>query len=102
MSGKFYSVGVGPGDPELVTLKAIKTIENSDLIVVPDSGDKKNVDLEIAGKWIKDKKILALSMPMTRDRSALDGYHEEAADNIAVFLDMGKQVSFLTLVDPSI
>lgn len=102
MSGKFYSVGVGPGDPELVTLKAIKTIENSDLIVVPDSGAKNNVALEIAGKWIKDKKILALSMPMTRDRSALDGYHEEAADNIAVFLDMGKQVSFLTLGDPSI
>ena len=43
MSGKFYSVGVGPGDPELVTLKAIKTIENSDLIVVPDSGAKNNV-----------------------------------------------------------
>lgn len=58
MSGKFYSVGVGPGDPELVTLKAIKTIENSDLIVVPDSGAKTMLLLRLLESGLKIRKSL--------------------------------------------
>lgn len=102
MTGKFYSVGVGPGDPELITRKAVRIIEESDLIAVPDSGSQNNVALEIAEKWISGKEVLALSMPMTRDQAELDRYHEEAAEHISVFLEQGRQVAFLTLGDPSV
>lgn len=102
MTGIFYSVGVGPGDPELITYKATKTIKNSDIIVVPDSGAGKNVALEIAKNWTVGKQIVSLSMPMMRNQCELEQYHTQAAQTIAQLLEEGKQVSFLTLGDPSI
>ena len=102
MKGKFFAVGVGPGDPSLLTLKAIETIEKSDKIVLPDSGAAENIALKITEKYIGDRDIIYVSMPMTKDRAVLDENHEQAAELIAGFLDEGLRVSFLTLGDPSI
>lgn len=102
MKGKFFAVGVGPGDPSLLTLKAIETIEKSDKIVLPDSGAAENIALKITEKYIGDRDIIYVSMPMTKDRAVLDENHEQAAELIAGFLDEGLCVSFLTLGDPSI
>ena len=46
--GKLYGVGVGPGDPELMTVKAIRTIERSDVIVVPGKKAEDSVAYQIA------------------------------------------------------
>lgn len=43
MKGKFYGIGVGPGDPELITLKAISAIEKADILICPDAGKGKRV-----------------------------------------------------------
>ena len=102
MNGKFYSVGVGPGDPMLITYKAVKTISMSDIIVVPNSGASENIALKIAREHIQGKKVVECDMPMIRDEKRLEEYHTAAADLIAGFLDQGKSVSFLTLGDPSI
>lgn len=102
MKGKFFAVGVGPGDPSLLTLKAIDTIEKSDKIVLPDSGAAENIALKITEKYIGDRETVYVPMPMTKDRAVLDENHERAADIIADFLDEGLAVSFLTLGDPSI
>ncbi len=100
--GKFWAVGVGPGDPELLTLKAARMIEESDVIAAPKSGAGKNVALEIAGKYLEGKPVVEVEMPMIRDEKALQSYHEAACDTLAELLDSGKTVAFLTLGDPGI
>lgn len=102
MKGKFYAVGVGPGDPELITLKAINTMKKSDVIAVPRSGASENIALKIAGEYIKDKTLLECDMPMIKDKDQLDRYHDQSAADIGRLLDEGKTVSFLTLGDPTI
>lgn len=102
MSGKFYAVGVGPGDPELITLKAVNIIKNSDIIVVPRSGAAENIAVKITREYITDKHVLESDMPMIKDKSLLDKYHDESASQIAKLLDYDKVVSFLTIGDPSI
>lgn len=102
--GKLYGVGVGPGDPELITLKAIRTIKESSIIAVPKSGDNEKVALNIAKSAIGElnKEIIELNMPMTRDKDILNDSHNKAAEVIIDYINEGKNVSFLTLGDPSI
>ncbi len=102
MRGKFFAVGVGPGDPELLTVKAIRTMKESDVIALPKSGASENIALKIAGEYIEGKEILECDMPMIKDKAELDRYHDRSADEIAALLDEGKTVSFLTLGDPAI
>lgn len=102
MNGKFFAVGVGPGDPELITLKAINTMRASDVIALPKSGASENIALKIAGEYIQDKMILECDMPMIKDKAELNRYHDKSAEDIGKLLDEGKNVSFLTLGDPAI
>jgi len=101
-NGKFYSVGVGPGDPMLITYKAVEKIKSSDIVVVPQSGATENIALKIALEHVQGKKILECDMPMTRDKDRLEASHIKATAEIEEFLKTGNQVSFLTLGDPSI
>lgn len=100
--GTLYGVGVGPGDKELLTLKAVRIIREADIIAVPKTGEGKRVALDIAADAVGDKPLLELEMPMTRDLSTLNAYHDSAADAIAAELNQGKSVAFLTLGDVSL
>lgn len=103
--GIFYGVGVGPGDPELMTLKAARLIRESGMIAVPKSGEGDRVAYDIALSSVPelgDKPVLELSMPMTRDRDALAESHRKAAALVEDALDRGTDVVFLTLGDPTI
>lgn len=105
MPGKLYGVGVGPGDPELLTLKAVRIIKEADLIVVPREEKGKSIAYQIAVQAVpelKEKEILSISMPMTKDAGILADSHEKGADSIAEQLEHGKQVVFLTLGDPTV
>lgn len=102
MNGKFFAVGVGPGDPELMTYQAVRIIQESDVIAVPESGGKQNLALQIAAGHLADKTICFFDMPMLKDKQALCAYHDRAADEISILLEQGKQVAFLTLGDPTI
>jgi len=99
-TGLLYGIGVGPGDPELLTLKAIITIHDCDMLAVPDSGAENQLALNIAQEHIAKKEIIQLKMPMTCDKAELYKSREAAADTICTKLDMGKSVGFLTLGDP--
>ncbi|XVG95133.1 precorrin-2 C(20)-methyltransferase [Eubacteriales bacterium KG127] len=106
-NGRFFAVGVGPGDPELMTVKAIKTIERADIIVIPTSGGKTNTAMKIAQEYVKDKEVVSCHMPMskkwaTEDWSKIEVFHNDSADVIANLLDEGKDVAFLTLGDPTV
>ena len=102
MKAKFYSVGVGPGDPKLITYKAVETIQACDVIALPRSGAAENAVLKIAAAHIKNKPTLFCDMPMIRNQAALEKHHNQAAADIAAYLDAGKNVAFLTLGDPAV
>lgn len=97
-----YGVGVGPGDPELLTLKAVRILQESDVIAVPDKGMGQKTAMNIVEAHIEGKEILNCETPMTRDRERLDVYYNKIADDICALLGSGKQVAFITLGDPSI
>lgn len=102
--GKLYGVGTGPGDSELMTLKAARLIRECDGIVLPDSG-KKNVAYEIAAgavPEIEEKEKIRVSMPMTRDRKRLEEAHRKGAETICAALERGMNLVFVTLGDPCI
>ena len=100
--GKLWGVGVGPGDPELLTVKAVRVLREADVIIVPDASSADKVALNIAKDYLKDKPVQFVKTPMVRDKAVMDAAHEQAADTICCLLDEGKQVAFLTLGDPAI
>lgn len=105
MAGKLYGIGVGPGDPELLTLKALKCIRDCDALAVPGTQKEETAAYKIviqAAPEIVQKECLELDMPMTKDREKLAISHREAFGRIQKALDQGKQVGFLTLGDPCI
>ena len=100
--GKLYSVGVGPGDPELLTAKAIRVLSECDIVAVPQSDGGGQTALDIAAQYIKGKTVRSFAMPMTHDRAARDASHDAAADAICALIGEGKTVAFLTLGDPTV
>ena len=103
--GRIYGIGVGPGDPELMTLKAVNLIRKADVIVVPGKDPKESVAYKIAAgaePEIAQKELLAISMPMTKDRELLAEAHRKGTDMLKEQIDLGKTVAFLTLGDPTI
>lgn len=100
--GKLWGVGVGPGDPELLTVKAVRVLREADVVIVPDASSGDKVALNIAKDYLKGKQIQFVKTPMVRDKAVMDAAHEQAADTISALLDDGKQVAFLTLGDPAI
>ena len=101
-TGKLYGVGVGPGDPELLTRKAERIIRASAVLAVPDKGAGEKTALNIIGPLAHGKERLDCSTPMVRDQSVLDGAYDRAADAICEKLDQGKDVAFITLGDPTV
>ncbi|RDU24533.1 precorrin-2 C(20)-methyltransferase [Anaerosacchariphilus polymeriproducens] len=105
MNGKLYGIGVGPGDPELLTLKALRIIKASHVVAFPGERMKDSVACQIVlqvYKELKEKVLIGITMPMTKDADKLEESHKEGADQIEELLKQGKQVAFLTLGDPTV
>ncbi|MDP4182612.1 MAG: precorrin-2 C(20)-methyltransferase [Bacillota bacterium] len=104
MKGKLYGVGVGPGDPELITLKAKRVLDGADYVAVPKTTrDKSSQALTIAKGIIKEnKEIIELIFPMSFDERILDESWNKAVSEVVQKLDKGKDVAFITLGDPTI
>ena len=100
--GTFFGVGVGPGDPELLTLKAINTMKMSDVVIAPKTEKKEgSVALSIAMPYIlPNAKIVYQTFPMVQNFNELPQIFEQNTKEIFSFLQRGKNVAFLTLGDP--
>ena len=101
MDGKFYGVGVGPGDPELLTVKAVNAIKNADVIIAPKTEKKDgSVALTIAEPYILDAEIIFQTFPMVKNFDESKEIFVQNTNQILDFLHAGKNVVFLTLGDP--
>lgn len=114
--GVFTGIGVGPGDPGLVTVKAIKTIEKADVLMLP-SADKDNCKAYNIVKQafvqlyecdpravdrIESKECIFEPFPMMNDSKARERFHRQVADRVVAILDKGRDVIFLTIGDPAV
>ncbi len=100
--GKLYGIGIGPGDTELLTIKAKNVLNSVDVIFTPRSAPKRG---SIARKIIEPvlsgrAQIRELTFPMTKDRGELEKYWAAAASEVAGILQGGKNAAFVTLGDP--
>lgn len=105
MKGTLYGVGVGPGDPELMTLKAVRLIRENMIIAVPGADPKETVAYKIAVQAVPElaeKELLPIYMPMTHDPEELERNHAKGAKSLEEVLDQGKNIVFLTLGDPCV
>ena len=104
MRGKLYSVGIGPGDPELMTLKAVRLLKECDVVALPKGDTDVMTAKEIVNHVVDldAKPQLIVYMPMTKDMAAMDKAHREGADAIEKLLDEGKNVVFITLGCPTV
>lgn len=105
MAGTLYGIGVGPGDPELLTLKAVRLIRECEVIAVPGQRKEETTAYQIvvhAVPELSGKKFLELHMPMTKEKQKLEESHQRAFQQVAQVLEQGKDVAFLTLGDPCI
>ncbi len=97
-------IGVGPGDPDLLTVKAVKAIQNADIIMCPASKqDRPSIALSVVESLIdksKNQQIIKLIFPMTKDRDVLEATWKKNAKIMAETVLSGKNVVYLTVGDP--
>lgn len=101
---KLYGVGLGPGDPKLVTLRAKEILDKVDIVFAPKgSEDGSSLARAIVEAVTETQKnFIELTFPMTKDKNILNKYWLDAASRIAQEIGKGKEVAFVTIGDPFI
>jgi len=103
--GVLYGIGVGPGKPEMMTIKAQRVMEACDVIVLPAVSPAECYAYRIAEQVcpnIKEKALLCMPFPMIRDEQKLALAHDRIYGAIADYLRQGQQVGLLTIGDPGV
>ncbi len=97
------AIGLGPGDPELITLKGLRALQAADVLFVPQSRDgDQSLALRIAEPWIDRARqtVVALPLPMTRDAGQLRPAWRAAAETIVAELGADRHGAYVLLGDP--
>ena len=99
--GCLYGIGVGPGDPELLTLKALKALQRAPVICVPQAADRpESYALSIVKDYVKpEQEILRAPFP-TDDAEGAAQVWREASEMVVERLKKGQDVAFITEGDP--
>ena len=100
-TGTLYGIGVGPGDPDLITIKAAKILNRVDIVFAAASTkNDHSLAVNIAREHIPaDATVVRLKFPMTRDKNQTRKAWKEHAHTIIAELEKGRNVAFLTLGD---
>ncbi len=105
MAGVLFGIGVGPGDPEMMTLKAVKAIKEADVICLPKANKDKCRAYQIALPVVpelKFKKTISLDFEMTKDAEIIEKIHKEFYGKYKQLILEGYNLAFLTIGDPTI
>ena len=103
--GILYGIGVGPGDPKLMTIQALETIRSCDLIVLPAVSKEECYAYRIVEQVcpeIADMPLLCMPFPMIKDAQKLELAHKRIYDAVEDYLRQGLRVGMLTIGDPGI
>jgi precorrin-2/cobalt-factor-2 C20-methyltransferase len=103
--GTLYGLGVGPGDPELITVKAFRLLKECPVIAYPrKKRGAKSYALAITELYVntEQKEMMGLTFPMTRDKDALEMQWTKTVESVWAHLVQGKDVAFVTEGDPMI
>lgn len=102
MAGRFYGLGVGPGDPELITLKARRILAGIDILLAPvNHPGRESLALKVVQPFVPARaSIQRRHFPMVKDPTALEASSSAVCDEIMEWVGEGKQVGFVTLGDP--
>lgn len=103
-AGKIYGIGVGPGDSDLLTVRAARILEKVDVVFAASSTKNDySHSLRIASEFVReDCEVVTLGYPMTRDKEVLRDAWERNCEIAIEFMAGGKTAAFLTLGDPLI
>lgn len=108
-AGKLWGVGIGPGDPELVTVKAARVIGEADVVAFHSAQHGRSISRGVASRYMRDDQIEEhLVYPVTTGttdhpggyQGAIDDFYEHAAARLAAHLDAGRSVALLAEGDP--
>lgn len=108
-AGKLWGVGLGPGDPELVTVKAARVIGAADVIAFHSARHGRSISRGVASRYMRDGQIEEhLVYPLTTEttdhpggyQGAIDEFYEQAAGRLAAHLEAGRSVALLAEGDP--
>lgn len=105
--GKLFGIGVGPGDTDLLTIKACKILKKVSVICSPRSSESKDsialsIIKPVINERLDDFIVLDPVFPMIEDKKTLEKHWDDASNSIKEYLDKGVDVAFITLGDPAI
>jgi precorrin-2/cobalt-factor-2 C20-methyltransferase len=100
MTGRLYGIGVGPGDPELLTLKALRVLHAASVVAYPAPETGASFARTIVAQWLdRGQREIAIRFPM-RPGPPPEAIYDEAAARLAAVLDQGDDIAFLCQGDP--
>jgi precorrin-2 C20-methyltransferase/precorrin-3B C17-methyltransferase len=109
VSGKLWGVGLGPGDPELVTVKAARVIGAADVVAFHSARHGNSISRGIAAPYMREGQLEEhLIYPVTTEttdhpggyQGAIEDFYAESAERLAAHLDAGRSVALLAAGDP--
>jgi precorrin-2/cobalt-factor-2 C20-methyltransferase len=101
MTGRVHGLGVGPGDPELITLRALRLLRAAAVVAYPAPADGASFARGIVARWLSpSQREIAIRVPMAAERFPAEAIYDSAADAIAAALDRGDDVAVLCQGDP--
>lgn len=101
MSGKLSGLGIGPGDPELITLKALRLLRGAAVVAYPAPEGGASFARRVVARWLSPaQREIRISVPMASERFPAQRVYDAAAAGIAAELDAGSDVAVLCQGDP--
>jgi precorrin-2/cobalt-factor-2 C20-methyltransferase len=100
-AGTLYGIGLGPGDPELMTLKAVRLLRAVPIVAYPAPENGASFARAIAAQWLRpDQREIAIAIPMVPERFPAQAVYDRAAGEIDAALEAGSDVAILCQGDP--